>query len=144
MRSLTFAFTLSVLRGFSLVPGGNFLKWLTLRPSFKVTSTSPLRGAAASTSVRSATRCTRSLYSLNLRVGHALAGVARGKPHRAIHQGEGDDVLAIHVRHGAVVHDIGAIFQQPYDDALHIVHAQVVFAAQREERIKRGLDGIAD
>src|SRR5208282_4191380 len=43
IRDRAFSFTRSVLSGFSFVPGGWRVKWLTVWPSRSVTSTSPLR-----------------------------------------------------------------------------------------------------
>ena len=64
--NIAFAFTASVVIGFSFVPGAWGVKWLTVRPSRSVTSTRPLRGAAGSISLGSGMSCTRSFTARTL------------------------------------------------------------------------------
>ena len=83
------------------------------------------------------------LHRAHLRICHSLVRVAVGERHGAIDQCHRHDVLAVHVRHGAVVDDTGTVLRELHDDACNVVDGQSVLAAQPEEGIEGRLNRIA-
>src|ERR1700733_14275904 len=90
IKSRAFPFRTSVLAGFSFVPGGKRVKWLTVRPSRMVTSPRPPRSGVVQFGI------SHHLHALHggayLGVVHMFARVAIRKRDGAIDQGRGEQV----------------------------------------------------
>ena len=84
------------------------------------------------------------LHGAHCRVRHPLVGMAVLERHAASHQRQRDDVLAVDIRHRAVVDNASPVLRKLYDNALHIPLIQPMLATELEERIERSLNRIAD